>query len=216
MSELSLPMYTHEKNMIQFSQHAVPNEVATSKAGCAQFDVIIRAHISVPGQKDTQTYEMERTYAEGYPNAVHGKVRRNEAIWPRFGKYFEDYKRNATTTIASGTPIEKWPQIDVVRVMQLKALGVHSVEALAGIADGAIQNLGMGGRDLVRKAQEYLSSAQNASAVTQLAAEKKSVEDRFAILEQKYTELADALVSLPNDVQSIIKEELAKRGKKAA
>ncbi len=219
MSELSLPMYTHEKNTVQFSQHAVQNEVASNQMGRAMFDKILRIHISVPGQKDVQSYEVDREYAEGWkhPNPDLANGRKNEAIYKRFGKYIEEYKRNSSVIATSGMPIEKWPMVDVRQCAMLKSLGVHTVEALAEITDSNIANLGMGGRDLVRKAKDWLQSAQNSATATKMAAEKRVMEDRLSALESNYKELADAMLAMPDDVQNMIKAELVKRsGKKAA
>jgi hypothetical protein len=218
MSDLSLPMYTHEKNTVQFSEHAVQNDIATNKLGRVAFDKILRIHISVPGQKDVQCYEVDREYPEGWthPNPDLKNGRKNEMMYKRFGKYIEEYKRNSSLVAVSGTPIEKWAMVDVRQCAMLKSLGVHTVEALSDITDSNIANLGMGGRELVRKAKDWLQTAQNSAVSTQMAAEKRAVEDRFAILEQNYKELAEAMCALPNDVQSMIKDELAKKGKKAA
>lgn len=212
MSELSLPMYTREKNYVQFSEHAVRNEIASERMGRAMFDKILRIHIAVPGEKDVQPYEVDREFAEGHP--LYKTTRRNETIYKRFGEYIEQYKKNSAAQVVTGTPIEMWPHLDIRMVATLKSLGIHSVEALAEISDANIPKLGIGGRDLVRKAKEYLSSASNAAAASQLAAEKKVLEDRLTQMETQLKDLADAFAAQPDAVQAQIKDALRQRGHK--
>lgn len=205
----SQPIMTHEKNIISFVDRMIHNEVVSARTGRPMFDHVLDVMIRVPGQKDVMAYEVDRDYADG-------RKRQNEIIYKRFGQYIEDYKRKSDAKAATGTPIEMLPSVDMRMAATLKHLGIHTVEVLAEVTDGNLQNIGMGARDLRKKAQEFLASSQNAAAASQLAAEKKVLEDRFAALEAKFNDLAEAMAALPEEDQSKVKAELSKRGRRAA
>jgi hypothetical protein len=206
-------MYTHEKNTIHFSESAVQNEPATNRMGRAMFDTILRIHITVPGDnKSVQTYEVDREYAEGHPI----KSRRNEAIYARFGKYIEEYKKNAASGATTGMPIEKWAMIDVRMAATLKHHGIYTVEQLADLSDSNIGKIGMGGRDLVRKAKDWIQSASNSALATQLSAEKQALNDKLAGMQEQIDALAEALGTLDPEQQAKVQASLGKRGRKAA
>ncbi len=215
MSDLSLPMYCEEqKTSLQFEVVATRNDIASDRMGRAMFDKLLRIYISNPGHKDVQTYEVEREWAEGHP--LHGQIRKNEVVSKKYGKYIEAFKRDATSDIRTGTPISVWPLVDVRMAATFKHLGIQTVEQLAEISDTAIGNIGMGGRDWVRKAKDWIQSAQNSAMTTQLSSEKKALEDKMAAMQEQITALADAFATLDEEQQTKVKAELGKRGRKAA
>lgn len=216
MTGLSPPMYTTEKNTVQFSEDVTQNEVATNKAGRAMFDKVLRIHVMVPGQKDVMTYEVEREYPDGFPNAVYGKVRVNEGIYKRFKLYVDEYKKNNATQAVSGTPIDRWTLVDVRMAATFKHIGIHTVEALAAVTDSNIANLGMGGREWVRKAKEWLQDANNAAAASEARAQAAGLQAQLAAMQEQLDAFGKAFEVLNPDEQAKVKAELGKSGRRRA
>lgn len=107
--------------------------------------------------------------------------------WPQ---QYEAFKREEEIPI-DGTPINEWPALSVTQVAEMKALNIHTVEALADLRDAGIQRLGMGGRQLVAKAKAYIEAASGNAGTEKLAAENETLKDRIALLESQLKELND-------------------------
>lgn len=210
--ETAPPIYTHEGNFLTFYERAVQNEAGSLKAGRALFDKVLYVTISSPGDKSNVDYEIEREYPEEYPHPSLGKMKKNEVIYKRLGKYIDDFKtRGNGPSAVSGTPIEHWPLVDTRRVAMLKHNGIYNVESLARLNDSAISTLGLGGRQLVQQAKDWLASAANSALALQTEEKNRILEAKFTSLQEQISDLAEALSSLPSDAQAQVKTELAKR-----
>lgn len=206
----SLPILTHERNFLRFWKEAVENPRATASAGRTMFDEVLFVKITSPGDKSEMVYKLETTYSDGRT----GKS--SEPVWKRFEKYITDYKAKGAATAVSGTPIEMWPLADTRRVAMLKHNGIYSVEALASLSDSGIATIGMGGRELVQKAKDWLATAANSAAAMQAQERERATEARFAALEEQFNALAQAMNELPADAQAQVKASLGRRGRKNA
>jgi hypothetical protein len=71
--------------------------------------------------------------------------------------------------------------------MELKALNIHTVEALAAIPDSALSWLGA--RTRRDQAQKYLASAKDGAATIQMAAELAKRDADIEALKQQIAEL---------------------------
>lgn len=89
------------------------------------------------------------TYAERFPE-VYGAFQRQEADF------------------VTGTRLIVAPFLTESKRAELDALGVKTVEQLAGLPDGARKRLGMGAMELQRQAQEYLDNAKGTAEVDAL------------------------------------------------
>lgn len=96
-----------------------------------------------------------------------------------------------------GTPIEMLPGMGPSVAHHLKGINVRTVEDLAAINDEtALQNIGMGARDMVKRAKAWIEgqAPKTIELAEQLQAEKdaraadrKEFEERLAALEQQKT-----------------------------
>lgn len=85
-----------------------------------------------------------------------------------------------------GTPVRDWPAVTRAQAEELKAVGFHSVEQIAGCSDLQLQKLGMSGPGLKMKAIAFLQkSAETAKPAADAA--------RLASLEQQVQNLTTAL-----------------------
>lgn len=208
MAQEQIPILTKDKLLLFFNEEAVEHQVQ----GMMLFDKVLFMKIFVPGTKDEMIHEVEREYPEGYPSPIYGKVKKNMLVWDKYKEYIEQYKKgHEGGPSTGGTPIETWPQVDVRRAAQLKHLGVYAVEQLAVMHDEAIGRLGMGGRDLVKKAQLWLQQRQDDSLVQKMAAEKQQMQGQIDALKEQMEDLAEALNSLPQEARAEVQQTIVKR-----
>lgn len=113
-------------------------------------------------------------------------------------KFPEQYKRfkAGQTQVADGTPLEELPFLTQAKRMELKALNVHTAEALAAVDGQELKNLGMGGRALKDQAQAYLDNASGTAKVTALASEN---EDLRKMVEDLQREMKSMKPDAPSD-----------------
>ena len=77
-----------------------------------------------------------------------------------------------------GTPIINWPLLSPSQVRMLQDLHILTVEVLANANEELIRRLGMGGRNLVQKAKDYLAQATPGKAAEETAALRSQVESQ--------------------------------------
>jgi hypothetical protein len=105
--------------------------------------------------------------------------------WPR---QYEQFRAGIEQKM-EGTPLSEWSKLSASKAAELKALNIHTVEALAEITDGNIHRLGMGGRDLVRQARKWLEVAKDEGKINQVIAENEKLHDEVEFLKQQIREL---------------------------
>ena len=105
--------------------------------------------------------------------------------WP---EHYARFKAGIADPII-GTPLSQWPSLSTARVAELKALNIHTVEDLAGLSDSGIQNIGLGGRDLVAKAKAFMDAAKGNASVEKLAAENNRMKEELEMLKRQIAEL---------------------------
>lgn len=109
----------------------------------------------------------------------------------RFPKAYAAFKDRGVKP-TEGMPLEQWPPISKSMVMSLKALHVHTVEALASVHEGNIDKLGYSARELRDKARAYLANAQDSAATMRVEAEKKALQDELAVMREQIAALSAA------------------------
>lgn len=218
MDNKSPPILTEGKNILTFWEDALPNGLAQSKTGRVMFDKVLMVEVGNPGDTSGVVYEVERTYPEECPHPIHGVLKKNEAIYAKYGKHIEDYKsRMGGGHEIAGTPIDKWAMVDMRTAANLKFHGVYTVEALAAVSDGNAPKIGMGTRELIQKAQDWLKTAANAAVAMETEERNRKIQAQFDELQAKYDALAKSLEILPEDSKSLLKGFFSKiSGKQAA
>lgn len=114
----------------------------------------------------------------------------------RFPKAYAAFKNRESTPL-EGLPIEQWPQVTRAMSMTLKAMHVHTVEALAEVNDANLGNLGQFGRDLRAKAQAYVKQAGDSAALNKMAEEKRALEEQLKTMQQQLNDLASRVPAAP-------------------
>ena len=89
-----------------------------------------------------------------------------------------------------GTPIINWPLLSPSQARMLQDLHVLTVEVLAGANEELVRRLGMGGRNLVQKAKDYLAQATPGKAAEETAALRSQVESQEHTIKDLQEKLA--------------------------
>lgn len=174
---------TENLTVAVFRMHSTKNEAKSKLANRPIFDDMEVCELRFAANKQTvgvypaheifkwiddpQTGEREPiTYALAYPDQ-----------YQRF--------KAGEAQVASGTPLSELTFIGQGKRLELKAINIHTAEALAAVDGNALKMLGQGGRTLKEQAQAYLDTAAGTADVSRLAAENTDLRERLAALEAK-------------------------------
>jgi len=193
--------------ILRFYYDSAKNEGASKYAGRPIFDTVLMVDVITPGQQAiTPSFELERVWAE-----QSREVLKTDALYKRYTKYaeFEEwidrFKRGQDVGDLGGTPLKHWPRIDRGLAATLGSLNIHSVEQLAGISDGNLQNIGHGGRELREQAKAFLEQAKATAPVSQLT-------DQIAILTSENGRLQQSLGMANAQITELNAQLAAARG----
>jgi len=128
--------------------------------GDAKRELVAPAHLKTHSARDPETGDnFYISYAE------------------RFPRHYEAFRKKAE--VVDGTPLRELVAISAARVAELKALNVHTIEALAKLDGPNLSRLGMGARELKNQAQAYLDKAAGMAVDMKIAAENASLRDEI-------------------------------------
>lgn len=111
--------------------------------------------------------------------------------------------------VPDGTPLAMYPPMTSARVKELKSVGIHTVEQLAGLPEQNGANLGLGWRIEQQTAQKWLEQAANGSAVTKLVSENERLKADVEMLKNQISSLAQG-----RPIEAAAIPEYKKRGPK--
>jgi hypothetical protein len=91
--------------------------------------------------------------------------------------YNQQYRafKNGEAQSQTGTPVEELTFLTQAKRRELKALNVHTAEALAALDGNNLKQLGPGGRELKDKAAAYIAKSENMADTVALAEENASL-----------------------------------------
>lgn len=115
----------------------------------------------------------------------------------RFPKQWEAFQAKREQA-QDGIPLANLFPAEPEVVEMLKALRIHTVEALAGLTEQGIQRVGMGGRAWVKKATDYLDGLTSAEGILKLQAEVATRDAQINDLMQQLRNTASRLEALEN------------------
>lgn len=161
---------------LRFFTRALKNNFLSEKNGRPIFDTGLFVEIITPGSTASVPEKLiERTISEGPNKGTH-----QTADYARFKAQVDAYKANTGEYAQDGMPITEWPQVDTGTAHTLRAQGIHTVEQLAQVADGNLQNLGTGAMHLRDKAKAYITARQFGIPVAQQTAENNELRAELA------------------------------------
>jgi hypothetical protein len=193
-------LYKGEDNSaLRFYTKPVKNNFHSERVGRPVYDTGLYVEVITPGSAESQpeflcelTFSMESGSTEGQDPTV----KKYEPYCTKYAAQIESFKRQTGAYIVDGTPITQWPQIDVGTATTLNAIGILTVEQLAGVSDGNLGNLGTGGRTLREKAKQFIQSREfcipTAQAGTEIADLNEKLQAAHAEIASLRAQLAAA------------------------
>ena len=167
----------------RFYQHAQLNGQHMADTGEKKYDDVVMVEVFIKGS--TKTSMSYRVFDDnGKPVTVNLQGDTYPDIYP---KAYKAFTLDAGSEV-DGTPVKNLGGIGPGQIMNLQAMGIESVEDLAGLNDNVV--IGEPGMlDLRKKAVAYLASLYPEQA----EAEKAEKEEEMATLRQEVKEMKDAL-----------------------
>ena len=156
-----------------FRIRAVPNKPKSLEAGRPIYEDVEWVDIHIAG--DNKTVVSKKVTAE------------HRQRWP---EHYSQFKAGIENPIV-GTPLEQWPVLPASKVAELKALNIRTVEDLSALTDAQIQNIGMGGRELVAQATAFIDAAKDSAGLEKLAAENSRLRDELEMLKEQIQALGE-------------------------
>lgn len=170
--------YAADKGLyVVFTMEAIKNGGRSDAEGRPIFDDVPHIKIHVPGDKTT---------------VIHRPV--TDEDMQRFEDKWLKFKANMEQA-PEGTPVEQWPQLTISQVYEFKALGVMTVEQLAGMSDAHAGKF-MGGNELRRRAETFLKVAKDTAEAQRLATLNDELNARLLAQDEMLKKMAAQIEAL--------------------
>lgn len=192
---------TPDGNACSFWWDTAKNEFASKSAGRPIFDKVLKMKVFTPGNRDSQPhFDIERHFADGSIKKYNGETKgqNGQLLRGPWRDIMADQLKawemqTGDAGALNGTPLTEWPRIDIAMAANLRAIGIHTVEALAEVTDGNVQNLGHGGMALRDQAKTFLAKAAGNAEAERLAAVNAEKDAVIADLQRQISALAAKL-----------------------
>lgn len=175
---------------IRFETRPVEHPGRSLEAGTPKYDNVDFIYIRNPGSKDEF-------------------CKKASQITDPWQKQVYTHWKSTQEQPSDGTPVEMVPWLDPALIMELKAIGIKSLEHLANISDMIItkgQILGLG--ELRKKAQAYIKAATDGAVVIRLETELADRDRKITDLQNQIMEIGakfDAMNKTERPVLSVKK-----------
>lgn len=136
------------------------NQAKSLEAGRPVHDDIALVKIIVPGQKDSVVAKATHEYQARFPKQ-----------WAQF--------QAKADQIGSGTPLTELSWLTMAQVADMKAMNIHTVEQMAGMADSSAHAF-MGFHGMRDRARTYLEAAAGQAPLLKLQAELDALKAQNA------------------------------------
>ncbi len=153
---------------VGFGLNPILDEAKTAAAGHEVYGETVFVRIAVPGDRNSLFFQ---------PATDQHKK--------RFPQAWAAYTAREQQKPKEGLPVDMWAPISRSVALNLKAMHIHTVEALAAVHEGHIDKLGTNGRELRAKAIAFLEQAKDSAAVTKAAAKEKQLQDQITALQNQ-------------------------------
>lgn len=165
------------RQFIEFFERAVEDRGATVEAGAPKFKDEHFVRIHNPGGKDVFEKEVDNFLKDSRDEEMKAKVRRG----------YEDWKGKRDPEV-DGIRLKDIPLLTAAECKNLADVKIFTVEELAAVDENGLKAIGMGGRNLKKKASDYLKGANDVGKLVQklstMSEDYKNMEDRLKELEE--------------------------------
>lgn len=184
-----MPDLNSNENLVvaRFFMHPMLNEAATKKAGRPIYTEIEACEVRMAANKLSRGVFPAHDTIRMIDDPITGE-RTPLTYAMAYNAQYLAFKRGEAQ-VQSGTPLSELPFLTAAKRLELKALSIHTAEALAALDGAALKQLGMGGRELKNQAQAYLDKAAGSADVTGMAATIAAQADMMAEMQKQIAEL---------------------------
>ncbi|MEN6537324.1 MAG: hypothetical protein ABFD89_26970 [Bryobacteraceae bacterium] len=175
---------------VTFEFRAEEDRAASIEAGHYVSKDVPFVLVTPMGSKDRHESPADEWFARREQDAAEGRFPRE---WlSAFKGAFAEWKAGREIPL-NGTSVTNWPVASPAQVKMLLDLKVRTVEDLAEANEETLNRLGMGGRTLKQKAQDWLASASDRGKVSEqlagLRADNEALKQRNEQLEKQLREV---------------------------
>ncbi len=157
---------------IEFFHDQKENPAKTREAGRPIFDPVEMVKIRYAG--DTKNVHV----APAHEQFKLGDDGAHVTYAQEFPEHYAAFKKDSEI-LESGTPINEPAFITATKARELKAINIHTVEALASLNQSGIKRLGMGGQSLVEQAKQCLEGAAAGALTAKMAEENTALQKQI-------------------------------------
>lgn len=186
---------TDDGAALRFFYDTDKNNFQSEKQGRPVYDKVLFVEVITPGSKESSpVFTLERWSGDG--ESAKRPVFTDEERCKRYSRQIEAFKGDIKDVDMIGTPIDKWPSVDIHIAASLRESRVYTVEALASLPDSRLGALGPGALSLRERAKAYLEQAKNNAPSEALAAENVVLKADLASAQDQIKLLSDRLDKL--------------------
>jgi hypothetical protein len=158
----------------RFFMDPVQDEVATAREGRPIFRERELIQILQPGSPNQPTFEVTDEHRQRWPD--------------QYAKFKQGLEQSA-----AGWPLEQWGVLSRAQVLEMKAIGLSTVEQLAGMSDVHLQQIRMGGRRLRDLAKAALDDAEATAMLSAATRENEQMRAEMAELRAALAQQSEML-----------------------
>lgn len=189
---------TADGNACTFWWDTAKNEVASTEAGRPIFDKVLMMKVFKPGDRDSCPHFMvERHFSSGAVKQFNGETKgaNGQTLRGPWREIMADQlkaweSQGGDGGALNGTPLTEATFIDIAQAANLRAIGIHTLEALKEVPDSLLSNLGHNGRTLREQAVNYLLAAAGNAPIAKMASDLAERDLKIEELQRQLTELA--------------------------
>lgn len=186
---------TDDGAALRFYYDTAKNNAKSEKSGRAVYDKVLLVEVITPGSKEScPVFTLERYTGEGEEALV--PIFKDVERCERYGRQMAAFKSQSEDADMIGTPIDKWPSIDIHISAALKEARVFTVEALASLPDSRLGALGQGSGSLRARAKAFLEAAKGNAPAEALAARNVVLEGEIASLNEQLRLMSERMDKL--------------------
>lgn len=161
---------------IEFKNVAVENRARSLTEGRPIFDQQEQVHIKFVG--DTR----KELVAPAHEKCARDPETNQWVSYAQlYHRHYEAFK-TGEAAVGEGTPISELPFLTEARRAELRALHIHTAEALAQLEGTNLSRLGMFGRELKEQAKAYIERARETALESRLSAENAALKAQIDAL----------------------------------
>lgn len=194
---MTMTIHKPAPSLVSFEVRPIEDRNASIEAGhyvARDVDFVL---IVPPGSKDQVEQEATTWLAYIKQEARQGRY---PAEWAdAYERSYQAWKEGQEVPL-EGTALVSWPCISPAQLKTLQGVNIRTVEQLATCNEEALRYVGMGGRSLKERAQQWLATVgsgvgQASEKLSALETENKDLKARVAKLEADLKVAADFIKS---------------------